>query len=87
MLEELGLPYTTNWLDFGPGGNKSVDFRAVNPMGKVPMIRHDGKVATEAAAICLYLADVFPQAKLKPAGAAELADYDRFALFAAGPIE
>jgi glutathione S-transferase len=87
MLEELGLPYTTSWHDFGPGGNKSVDFRAVNPMGKVPTIRHDGKVVTEAAAICLYLADVFPPAKLRPAGAAELADYDRFALFAAGPIE
>lgn len=87
MLEELGHPYTTNWLDFGPGGNKSADFLAVNPMGKVPTIRHDGKVVTEAAAICLYLADAFSQAKLKPAGAAELADYYRFTLFAAGPME
>ncbi len=87
MLEELGQPYTTNWLDFGPGGNKSADFLAVNPMGKVPTIRHDGKVVTEAAAICLYLADAFPQAKLRPANAAELADYYRFTLFAAGPME
>lgn len=87
MLEELGQPYTTNWLEFGPGGNKSADFLAVNPMGKVPTIRHDGKVVTEAAAICLYLADAFPQAKLKPAAAADLADYYRFTLFAAGPLE
>lgn len=88
MLEELGQPYTTNWLDWGPGagGNKSPDYLAINPMGKVPTVRHDGKVITEAAAICLYLADAFPQAKLKP-DAAGLADYYRFTLFAAGPVE
>jgi glutathione S-transferase len=86
MLEELGQPYTTHWLDWGPGGNKSSDFLAVNPMGKVPTIRHDGRVVTEAAAICLYLADAFPQAKLRPDGAA-LADYYRYVLFAAGPME
>jgi len=76
MLEELGQPYTTNWLDWGPGGNKRADFLAINPMGKVPTICHDGKVVTEAAAIILYLADAFPQAKLKPKGPA-LADYYR----------
>lgn len=86
MMEELGQPYKTNWLDWGPGGNKSAAFLAVNPMGKVPTIRHDGKVVTEAAAIILYLADVFPQAKLKPEGAA-LADYYRYTFFSAGPIE
>jgi glutathione S-transferase len=86
MLEELGQPYQTNWLDWGPTGNKSAQFLAVNPMGKVPTIRHDGKVVTEAAAICLYLADAFPQAGLKPSGAA-LADYYRWTIFAAGPVE
>lgn len=86
MLEELGQPYQTNWLDWGPTGNKSAQFLAVNPMGKVPAIRHDGKVVTEAAAICLYLADAFPQAGLKPSGAA-LADYYRWTFFASGPIE
>lgn len=87
MLEELGQPYTTNWLDWGPKGNKSADYLAVNPMGKVPTIRHDGKVVTEAAAICLYLADAFPQAKLKPTNVADLADYYRYTFFAAGPVE
>lgn len=87
MLEELGEPYTTNWLDWGPNGNKGADYLAINPMGKVPTIRHDGKVVTEAAAICLYLADAFPQAKLKPATPAELADYYRYTFFAAGPVE
>jgi glutathione S-transferase len=86
MLEELGQPYQTNWLDWGPTGNKSAQFLAVNPMGKVPTIRHDGKVVTEAAAICLYLADAFPQAGLKPSGAG-LADYYRWTIFASGPIE
>lgn len=84
MLEELGQPYTTNWVPWGQ--NKSPDFLAVNPMGKLPTIRHDGKVVTEAAAICLYLADAFPQAGLKPQGA-ELADYYRWTFFAAGPVE
>jgi len=86
MMEELGQPYTTHWLDWGPAGNKNADFLAVNPMGKVPTIRHDGKVVTEAAAICLYLAEAFPQAGLKPSGAA-LADYYRWTFFCSGPIE
>jgi glutathione S-transferase len=86
MLEELGQPYQTNWITFGPAGNRSADYLAVNPMGKVPAIRHKGKVVTEAAAICLYLADAFPQAGLKP-GPDGLADYYRVTLFASGPIE
>jgi glutathione S-transferase len=87
MLEELGQPYSINWLEWGPNGNKSADYLAINPMGKVPTIRHAGKVVTEAAAICLYLADAFPQAKLKPVNAGELADYYRYTFFAAGPVE
>lgn len=86
MLEELGQPYQTNWVSWGPAGSRSAEFLAVNPMGKVPAIRHDGGVVTEAAAICLYLADAFPQAGLKPAGGA-LADYYRWTFFAAGPVE
>lgn len=86
MLEELGQPYTTNWLDWGPAGSKSAAYLAVNPMGKVPAIRHNGQVVTEAAAICLYLADAFPQAKLKP-GADGLGDFYRWTMFAAGPVE
>ena len=86
MLEELGQPYQTNWLDWGPGGNKSPDYLKVNPMGKVPAIRHDGVVVTEAAAICLYLADAFPQAGLKPP-VQKLGDYYRYVMFAAGPVE
>lgn len=86
MLEELGQPYQTNWLDWGPTGNKSAAYLAVNPMGKVPAIRHNGVVVTEAAAICLYLADAFPRAGLKPA-TDKLGDYYRYVLFSAGPVE
>lgn len=88
MLEELGQPYTTHWLEWGAGkgANKGAEYLSVNPMGKVPAIRHDGRVVTEAAAICLYLADAFPQAGLKP-GVEGLAAYYRWTLFAAGPVE
>jgi glutathione S-transferase len=84
MLKELGQPYETNWVAWGE--NRAAAYLAVNPMGKLPTIRHGGKIVTEAAAICLYLAEAFPQAGLKPQGAA-LADYYRWTLFAAGPVE
>jgi glutathione S-transferase len=84
MLEEVGQPYRTEYLDFG--GMKADAYRAINPMGKVPSLVHKGKVITECAAICAYLADAFPQAGLKP-GAEGLADYYRWLFFAAGPVE
>lgn len=85
MLEEIGTPYETVILDYGTT-MKAADYLAINPMGKVPAIRHEGKVVTECAAICAYLAEAFPQAGLKP-GADGLADYYRWMFFAAGPVE
>ncbi len=85
MLEETGVPYETEIMAFG-GSIKSEAYKAVNPMGKVPAIVHDGKVVTECAAICLYLADAFPGAGLAP-DPADRADYYRWILFAAGPVE
>jgi glutathione S-transferase len=70
---------------YGPS-MKSAEYRAINPMGKVPAIVHDGHVVTEAAAIVLYLAETFPQAGLAPT-AAERADVLRWMFFAAGPLE
>ena len=61
MLEELGQPYRTEILDFGTT-MKAPAYLAINPMGKVPAIRHGDVVVTECAAICAYLADAFPQA-------------------------
>jgi glutathione S-transferase len=85
MLEEIGEPYETQILDYGTT-MKGDAYLAVNPMGKVPAIVHDGKVVTEVAAICLYLADAFPAAGLAP-DPADRADYYRWTFFTSGPIE
>jgi glutathione S-transferase len=85
MLEEVGQPYDTVLVEWA---NKSADFLAVNPMGKVPAIRHGDTVVTECGAICAYLADAFPQANLAPAhGSRDRGPYYRWLFFAAGPIE
>lgn len=87
MLEEVGQPYRTELLDFASGA-KSPEFLAINPMGKVPTITHGGAVVTECAAICAYLADVFPQAGLAPPhGSRRRAPYYRWLFFGAGPVE
>lgn len=70
MMEEIGEPYETVWVDFGPPMKAQAD-RAVNPMGKVPALRHGDAVVTEAAAICAYLAEVFPEQGLLPRPAFE----------------
>ena len=84
MLEEIGQPYETEVIAYDQ--MKSERYLAVNQMGKVPAIRHRGHVVTEAAAICAYLADVFPQAGLGPRED-EKADYYRWLFYAAGPVE
>jgi|SRR5579875_2136738 len=87
MLEEIGRPYRTELLEFGPG-MKTAEYLAINPMGKVPAIRHGEVVVTEAAAICAYLADAFPEAGLAPpAGDRLRGPYYRWLFFGAGPIE
>ena len=77
MLEEVGEPYETEILDFSTTA-KSDEFLAINPMGKVPTIVHDGAVVTECAAICAYLAEVFPDknsARPTPSGRIICAGY------------
>ncbi|MFN3727805.1 MAG: glutathione S-transferase family protein [Allosphingosinicella sp.] len=87
MLEEVGAPYETVLLDYGTT-MKSADYLAVNPMGKVPAIKHGDTVVTEAAAICAYLADAFPEAGLAPPhGDPRRGPYYRWMFFAAGPVE
>lgn len=87
MLEEVGEPYDTVFLDYATT-MKAPDYLAINPMGKVPAIRHGSAVVTEAAAICAYLADAFPQAGLAPAsGSKDRGAYYRWLFFAAGPVE
>jgi len=65
MLEEIGRPYRTELLDYDTT-MKAPAYLAINPMGKVPAIRHGETVVTEAGAICAYLADAFPEARLAP---------------------
>ena len=85
MLEEIGAPYETEILDYGTT-MKAEPYLSVNPMGKVPAIRHNGRVVTEVAAIVCYLADAFPDANLAPPPA-DRADYYRWIFFTSGPVE
>ena len=85
MLEEIGQPYDTEILDYGTT-MKAEPYLTINPMGKVPAIRHNGRVVAEVAAICCYLADAFPDANLAPPPP-DRADYYRWIFFTAGPIE
>jgi len=85
MLEETGVAYDTVILDYGTT-MKAPDYLAINPMGKVPAIRHGDTIVTECAAICAYLADAFPAANLAPPTDARGAYY-RWLFFAAGPLE
>jgi glutathione S-transferase len=87
MLEEVGAPYTTEVLEYDTT-MKAPAYLAINPMGKVPAIRHGDTVVTEAAAICAYLADAFPDAGLAPPlGDKARGPYFRWLFFAAGPVE
>jgi glutathione S-transferase len=85
MLEEVGRPYRTEILGYGTG-MKSPEYLAINPMGKVPAIKHGDRVVTEGAAICAYLADAFPEAGLA-SPQSERHAYYRWLFFAAGPVE
>lgn len=84
MLEEVSQPYETEIIPYDQ--LKSERYLAVNPMGKVPAIKHGDHVITECAAICAYLADVFPRAELGPRDE-EKGDYYRWFFYAAGPVE
>jgi glutathione S-transferase len=88
MLEEVGAPYETKLVRLDRKEHKSPDFLAVNPMGKLPAIVHRGVVVTESAAICTYLADAFPQARLAPAPTDPVrGTYLRWMFFAYGCVE
>lgn len=64
LLEELGAPFRLHAIP--QGGTRDPAYVAVNPMGKVPAIRHGDALVTEQAAIYIYLADIFPEAGLAP---------------------
>lgn len=87
MLEEVGRPYRAEILEYGTT-MKATAYLGLNPMGKVPTLRHGGTVVTEVAAICTYLADAFPEAGLAPLlGSPLRGTFYRWMFFAAGPVE
>lgn len=67
LLEALGVPYEVKTIDFTNGQNRTPEFLAINPLGKLPTLVHDEAVITEQVAITIYLADRFPAAGLAPA--------------------
>ena len=88
MLEEVGEPYDIHLLSMKRGEQRAPDYLAVNPMGKVPALRHGDVIVTEAAAICAYLADEFPRAKLSvPVGDPRRGPYLKWLFFGPSCVE
>jgi glutathione S-transferase len=88
MLEEIGEPYDIHLLNLSRGDNRTPEYLAINPMGKVPALKHGDTVITEAAAICAYLADEFPRAKLNvPIGTPRRGAYLKWLFFGPSCIE
>ncbi len=83
MLEEVGVPYENRLLDFSRDEQKSTEYLAINPMGRVPALIHGDTTITETAAIVAYLADAFPQADLgMPVDSKHRGSYLRWLFFA-----
>lgn len=88
MLEEVQANYEMKILDWSKMEHKSPEYLKINPMGQIPAIVHKNTVVTEVAAICAYLADAFPNAKMAPAVNDPLRGaYYRWLFFAAGSFE
>jgi glutathione S-transferase len=88
MLEEIGEPYDIHLLSLNKGENRAPEYLVINPMGKVPALRHGDVVITEAAAICAYLGDEFPRAKLNiPLGDRRRGPYLKWLFFGPSCIE
>src|SRR5215510_11219331 len=88
MLEELGQPFELQMVSLKQGENRQPAFLAINPMGKLPTLKHGDTVITEAAAICAYLADEFPQAGLNiPVGDPRRGTYLKWLFFGPSCVE
>jgi glutathione S-transferase len=88
MLEEIGEPYGIHLLNMKKGDNREHPYLDINPMGKVPALKHEGVVITESAAICCYLADAFPDAGLGiPIGDPRRGPYLKWLFFGPSIVE
>jgi glutathione S-transferase len=67
LLEESGLPYERVLTDISTGAQKTPEYLAINPMGKVPGLKDGDAALGESAAICAYIADRYPETNLAPA--------------------
>ena len=66
LLEELGVDYDLHVLNLKTGEQRQPAYLAINPMGKVPAIRHGDALITEQPAVFMYLTDLYPGARLAP---------------------
>lgn len=83
LLEECGADYEVVPVPYGENGTKSADFLAINPMGKLPVVKYGDTVMTETAALVIFLAELFPEENLIPAvGTAERGEFYRWLMFA-----
>ncbi|HET6522870.1 glutathione S-transferase family protein [Sphingopyxis sp.] len=88
LLEELGASYDLHVLDMGAGENQRAAYRAINPLGKVPALRHGDVLITEQVALYIYLADLFPERGLTPmVGDPERGSYLRWLVYYAAAYE
>jgi glutathione S-transferase len=88
LMEETGQPYQRVLTDISTGAQKQPDYLAINPMGKVPALRDGEATLAEAAAICAYVAERYPDAGLAPPQGDPLrAKYLYWLFFAPGCIE
>lgn len=88
LLIELDVPHALHMLDFDQREQKSAEYLALNPSGRVPTLVVDGQAITEAAAIVLHLADLYPGAGLAPAiGTPARAQYYRWMFFCANTLQ
>ena len=88
LMEETGKPYERVLTDIATGAQKKPDYLAINPMGKVPALKDGDVTLAEAAAICAYVAERYPDAGLAPPiGDPLRAKYLQWLFFAPGCIE
>ena len=88
LMEETGQPYERVLTDITSGGQKTPEYLTINPMGKVPALQDGSATMAEAAAICAYVAERYPEAKLAPAPGDPLrAKYLYWLFFAPSCIE
>jgi glutathione S-transferase len=88
LMEETGIPYERVLTDISTGAQRTPEYLAINPMGKVPALRDGEATLAEAAAICAYVAERYPDAKLAPPPGDPLrAKYLYWLFFGPGCIE